>query len=543
MEKNPIPLTMHNFLSYKEASEKLALDQKVGQLFMPAVFINDTEEEVQQIEDLLRTHAIGAICFFHSRASAATNFEGKKKVVHNEHSYDRLRQLISRYQRAAQFPLLVAIDAEWGLAMRIENTNQYPYAITLGAIKENHQLIFEVGKQIALDCREAGIHWNLAPAVDINNNPENPVIGYRSFGDDKHKVLSKGKAYLEGMKSAGVLNAIKHFPGHGDTATDSHLGLPVIDKSMQELRDNELYPFSELIKQGVDAVMVGHLAVPVLDGSENPATTSSKIITDVLRTNLEFNGVISSDALNMHAVSKEYPIKGTLESAAFAAGMDMMCFSEHPREGIQNILNTYAEERIEASFKRIWELKEQAYTSEIKIQRTCDASELNKQLARESITELYQGANVVKQIKQSNFLNLSVENQKGNVFSKSVEKQFEKEHHILDLDSVGEIKKLITKHENVVLALFPPMVKPKNKFGFQTEILNFINEIIQQKNVLIYLFGNPYALDILQLHSSSNTVIAYQDFPEFQNVAYQHFLGQQKAKGKLPVKLKTLQSI
>ena len=531
-------MEMPSIQSYKEASEKLTLKQKVGQLFMPAVFINDTEEEVQQIENLIRDNAIGSICFFHSRASAATNFEGKKKVVHNEHSYDRLKQLISRYQKAAQFPLLVAIDAEWGLAMRIESTNQYPYAITLGAIQENSDLIFEVGRQIALDCKAAGIHWNLAPVVDINDNPDNPVIGYRSFGDDKNKVLSKAKAYLSGMESVGVLNAIKHFPGHGDTATDSHLGLPVITKSKENLWENELYSFSKLIKQGVDAVMVGHLAVPALDDSENPATTSSKIITDVLRTELKFDGVIISDALNMHAVSKKYPQKGTLESTAFNSGMDVMCFSEHVAEGIQQILNSASKERIEESFKRVWELKEQAFSNTDRNQQATSASELNKKLAQHSLTEIYGDSPVVEQIKKSNFLNLSVNNQKENSFSAAIEKQYKQRHHQLELNSIHEIRNLTTEHENIVLALFPPFVKPKNLFGFQPELLDFINEMVAQKNVLIYLFGNPYVLDILELNPSINVLVAYQDFSEFQTEAYHHFTGQLKAKGKLPVKLK-----
>lgn len=527
--------------SYQKATEQLSLKQKVGQLFMPAVFINDSEEEVQQIENLIGTHAIGAICFFHSRASAATNFEGKKKVVHNDRSYDRLKQLVSRYQKAAQFPLLVAIDAEWGLAMRIEKTKQYPYAITLGAIQESTDLIFEVGKHIALDCKEAGIQWNLAPVVDINSNPENPVIGYRSFGDDKNKVLSKGKAYLNGMKSVGILNALKHFPGHGDTATDSHLGLPIIGKSKEKLSNNELYPFSELIKQGVDAVMVGHLAIPALDDEENPATTSSKIITGVLRNDLEFDGVIISDALNMHAVSKKYPEKGSLESAAFRAGMDMMCFSEYPEEGIRNIVNAASKERIEESFRRIWKLKEQAFNTSIEVQPKYSPSELIKKLAQRSITEIYGDFSLVEQIKKSNFLNLSIDNQKTNSFSKSLEIKYNTKHHKLKLNSIAEIRNLITENENIVLALYPPFVKPKDKFGFQDEILDFINDIIAQNNVLIYLFGNPYVLDILKLNPSANVVVIYQDFPEFQTEAHQHFEGTLQAVGKLPVKLNSLQ--
>src|SRR5690606_13848109 len=176
-------------LSLSLPDSEPGLEQKVGQLFMPAVFINDTEAEIRKMEELIRHLCIGSLCFFHSRASAATNFEGRKKIVYNENSLDRLKELIARYQNAAEIPLLIAMDAEWGLAMRIENTPQYPYAITLGAIRED-SLLEEVGLAMGRDCQRAGIHWNLAPVVDINNNPQNPVIGYRSFGDAPVEVYS-----------------------------------------------------------------------------------------------------------------------------------------------------------------------------------------------------------------------------------------------------------------------------------------------------------------------------------------------------------------
>ena len=259
---------MFKIAPYNTASTQLTMNEKVGQLFMPAAFINDTEEEIQGLEKLIGKYHVGGLCFFHSRASAATNFEGKKKIIYNEQSLTTLKNLIRRYQNAAKFPLLISIDAEWGLAMRIENTPQYPYAITLGAIQNKEDLIFKVGRQIAMDCRETGIHWNLAPVVDINNNPNNPVIGYRSFGEDKLNVTKKAKAFIKGTQSVGVLSCIKHFPGHGDTATDSHLGLPIITKSKKALIENELYPFRETIRNGVDSVMVGHLSVPSLDNGE-----------------------------------------------------------------------------------------------------------------------------------------------------------------------------------------------------------------------------------------------------------------------------------
>ena len=175
-----------------------ALRQKVGQFFFPAVFINDTEENIQETERLIKEHNIGGLTFFHSRASAATNYESKKKIVFNDDSYQKIKDLIVRYQKAASTPLLISIDAEWGLAMRIEKTPQYPYAITLGALPENKSsLVYEVGKQIGLDLKAAGIHYNLSPLADINNNPNNPVIGYRSFGENKEKVADFAVEYLK----------------------------------------------------------------------------------------------------------------------------------------------------------------------------------------------------------------------------------------------------------------------------------------------------------------------------------------------------------
>ncbi|WP_237685907.1 glycoside hydrolase family 3 protein [Flagellimonas profundi] len=531
-QQNPM---IDSDIPYTLPEETLDLRQKVGQFFMPAVFINDTEEEVQQMEKLIKECHVGSICFFHSRASAATNFEGKKKIVHNEKSYDRLLELIERYQKVASVPLLVAIDAEWGLAMRIENTAQYPYAITLGALTNGDDHIQQVGKAIGDDCRRAGIQWNLAPVVDINNNPENPVIGYRSFGDDRERVFGKAKAFLNGMTNSGTLNSIKHFPGHGDTTTDSHLGLPIIDKSMEELMENELYPFKKLIESGVDSVMVGHLLLPQLD-ADNPSTTSAKIISDLLRRKLGFNGVVISDALNMHAVSKKFPKKGNLEQAAFNAGMDVLCFSEHVKEGMDKILTHSSKERIQESFERVWALKQKVFSIKKKLNQPEPnaLSKLNREIAAQSITELYGDASIVAKIKSSDFLNVSASLGKTNSFSEQISSQLGVE--IMDLDAG-----LASNNQNIVLSFFPPAIKPKNQFGIDKSTLGSIHRLIKDKNTLIYLFGNPYVLDILQLKESSNVVLAYQDFAEFQEVAFDHFSGKTKAKGKLPIQLKTFQ--
>ena len=512
--------------NYTMESDNLNLAEKVGQLFMPAAFINDTEEEIIQLEQLIREHHVGGICFFHSRASAATNFEGKKKVVKNENSYDTLKNLIQRYQNAAKHPLLVAIDAEWGLAMRIENTPQYPYAITLGALQDNNELIFEVGKNIAQDCISAGIHWNLSPVVDINNNAHNPVIGYRSFGEKRDLVTEKALQYIKGTQSEGVLTSIKHFPGHGDTATDSHLGLPVIEKSKDELIENELYPFKKLIAEGVEAVMVGHLSVPALaKGKNSPSSISKDIIKGILRKEMQFDGVVISDALNMHAVSKNYPEKGELEWLAFDAGNDILCFAENTFEGIQKIIENASEGQIEESFKRVWRLKEKVYRQIEKETTLSNASNLNKKIAQKSITLLKGDEKTIANLRNQSFIAVTNSQEKGKPFLNGL-----KSNAIVNLEKATDLNKT-----NLVLALFPPQIKPNNNFGLSLGQLESINRIIKNNRVVLYLFGNPYVLNHLNFDTAEAVIVAYQDFEEFQHVAQQHFLGKQEAVGKLPV--------
>ncbi|WP_157486485.1 glycoside hydrolase family 3 protein [Maribacter forsetii] len=517
---------MNNMIPTKEAIEKLSLIEKVGQLFMPAAFINDTEEEIQKLEKLISEHHVGSLCFFHSRASAATNFEGKKKIVVNKNSFDTLRNLIKRYQKAATYPLLISIDAEWGLAMRIENTPQYPYAITLGANTENKDLVFEVGKQIAKDCKAAGIHWNLSPVVDVNVNPNNPVIGYRSFGDNKHNVVTMATAYVKGTQSENVLTSIKHFPGHGDTATDSHLGLPVIDKSKKDLLENELYPFQILIDKGVDSVMAGHLSVPAFTTSpELPSSINKDIITGVLRNEMGFDGVVISDALNMHAVSKNYPTKGELEWLSFNAGNDVLCFAEHIEEGIQFILQNASEKQINKSIERIWRLKEKAIIEESLEIKLTDPSSLNRRIAEQSLTLHHGSSEDIANFKESNFCTLTI-------------KRFGTDQSKQDiLENIVEMKKEVKNETEILLLLTPPQIKPTNKFGFFDEEIYFINELIASKNIVLYHFGNPYALKFLKTEKTTATVIAYQNFKEFQDAATEHFLGKLEAKGKLPVSL------
>jgi beta-glucosidase-like glycosyl hydrolase len=522
---------MRKIPSYRQAKGLLTTTEKVGQLFMPAAFINDSEAEIAQLEQLIRRQHVGGLCFFHSRASAATNYEGKKKVVYNEKSFEVLRALVVRYQKAAKHPLLIAIDAEWGLAMRVENTPQYPYAITLGAMQDGDDLIFEMGRNIAKDCLASGIHWNLAPVVDINVNPNNPVIGYRSFGEDKTKVTKKASAYIKGMEHEGLLTSIKHFPGHGDTETDSHLGLPLIEKAKEVLQENELFPFQELVNHGVDSVMVGHLSVPTLAGGKTvPSSISKEIITGVLRKEMGFNGVVISDALNMHAVSKNYPKKGELEWLAFDAGNDVLCFAEHTKEAIETIVQKASEQQIEESFQRVWLLKEKAVnavSSENKMigqGNLTNPTLLNEKMARMSLTLVKGDADAIACFRKKGFLKRSIPETANNRFFSGIEHGPQPE-------------KATQTEQNILLALFPPQAKPANDFGFSQGELQSINMLLRSKEVILYLFGNPYVLGLLDISKARAVVVAYQDFEVFQKEAAAHFLGTFKAEGKMPITL------
>lgn len=536
---------MHNLYPYKKAKKIMTPAEKVGQLFMPAAFINDSEEEIQQLETLIHKHHIGSLCFFHSRASAATNFEGKKAIVYNKQSFDTLKKLILRYQKVAKFPLLIAIDAEWGLAMRIENTPQYPYAITLGAIAGNVDLIRQVGKNIAHDCKQAGIHWNLAPVADININPNNPVIGYRSFGENKFKVVEKALAFMEGTKSENVLTSIKHFPGHGDTATDSHLGLPILLKTEEELWDTELYSFRELITSGVDSVMVGHLAIPILThGEPIPATISKDIIQKILRDKLGYNGAVISDALNMHSVAKLFPTKGELEWLAFDAGIDVLCFAEHVAEGIEFIVKNTTVKQLEDSFQRLWVLKEKALQSHNEsTENLINPDPLNQKIAAKSLTNLKNNKTSISNFIKEGFAGLVIGKDTNTRFFKDIATVHPFQIFSTAFRTKEEIKSGMVSHENVLIALYPPKVKPQNNYDLLEEELKLINDFIHNKNVVIYLFGNPYVLNLVNFDKAKEIVLVYQDFEVFQTNAAQHFLGNCNAPGKLPVTLMQNESL
>ena len=509
----------------------ITLHEKVGQLFCPAAYINDTAENIKEIENLILNHNVGGLTFFHSRTSAATNFEGKKNVVRNENSAQRLSELIQHYQKLSKFPLLISIDAEWGLAMRVENTPQYPYAITLGALSEcDNNLVFEVAKNIGLDLKQLGINYNLAPVVDINDNPKNPVIGYRSFGTDANNVTLKAIAFCNGLQQTGVLSCLKHFPGHGNTAVDSHLGLPIINKTKAELENIELYPFAKIIQNNiVDSVMIGHLAVPALtNGTIVSATLSSEIIQNILRKQFKFNGLVISDALNMHSVSKLYSTKGVLEWKAFEAGNDFLCFSENVADGIEQIMQNASLNKINESYERVKNLKNKIFKGKNVpdpfnynfIKNFEKAAILNKQIADKVVVISKNDSGLLPLQDHKKVLIINVYNSCNSVFCNQFNHRSNTEFIDIEFNSNFDNNALVNNLQNydiVLVAFFVPSVKPLNNFEIEQSILNLLEILFNNPKVAVCLFGNPYALDTVPNSTNLKTLIySYQHFDAFQ---------------------------
>ena len=317
---------------------QMSLQEKVGQLFMVDVFSSDPKSKTDKINALIRDQYIGGVIFS----------KGGPK---------RQAKLNNQYQSKAKVPLLIGMDAEWGLAMRLDSTYAFPWNMTLGAITDN-KIVEKVGYRIGRHSKRLGVHINFAPVVDINTNPKNPIIGNRSFGEDKENVTEKSLAFMQGMQRAGILANAKHFPGHGDTDTDSHKTLPTINFTKERIDSIELYPYRRLIREGLSSVMVAHLNVPSLEEKEGlPSSISKTIVNDMLKGELAFNGLIFTDALNMKGAAN-FKKPGEIDLAAFLAGNDVLLISEDIPKAHALLVNAYreevvSEERLAHSVKKI----------------------------------------------------------------------------------------------------------------------------------------------------------------------------------------------
>jgi beta-glucosidase-like glycosyl hydrolase/CubicO group peptidase (beta-lactamase class C family) len=519
--------------------KQLTPDQRIGQLFMVAAYSNKPKAHQDEITRLIKDSQIGGLIFMQGGPV-------------------REAKLCNYYQQISNVPLMISIDGEWGLSMRLDSTQAFPKQMTLGAI-QNDSLIYSMGKEIARQCRRMGIQVNFAPVVDVNNNASNPVINMRSFGENKYKVASKGMAYMKGMQDAGVLSNAKHFPGHGDTDSDSHKTLPTILHSRERLDSLELYPFQELIKNGLGSVMVAHLYVPALDSTKNrPTTLSSAVVTTLLKEQMGFRGLVFTDALNMKGISAhEQP--GHVDVKALLAGNDVLLFAEDVPVAIQHIKKAIEEkkitqEEIDRRCRKILEAKAWLglkKTPKIPLSNlyadlhTPTSELLRRQLTEASMTVLENKEIIpLQNLEKQTIASLSIDdksasafNQQLNLYAKVDGFEVEKEH--LHTHQHALIEKL-KKYDVVIIGIHNPKNTMSKSAGMTTAVSQLISALQKHSKVIISLFANPYSLSSLDASvTPEGLVVAYEDNALSQEVAAQVLFGGVKANGQLPISVGT----
>lgn len=517
--------------------KKLSRRQKVAQLFFVRAHTDKGLAYEDSVARVIKDQEVGGLVFFQGGPV-------------------RQADLINRYQKIARVPLLMAMDGEWGIGMRLDSVISYPYQMTLGAIQDN-TLIYKMGQQVAYDFKRLGMQMNFGPDMDVNNNPDNPVINYRSFGDNKYNVAKKGIAYFKGMQDAGLLTTAKHFPGHGDTNVDSHLDLPLLPFSRRRLDTLEEYPFREAVKAGIAGVMIAHMSIPALDSTKNqPSTLSRKIVTGVLKDSLGFKGLVVSDAMEMKAVTKYYP-DGEAELKAFLAGNDIIELSDDSKKAILKIRKAVRKGEIskvefEAKVKKVLAAKYWAGLNKRDDVNTANlVADLNRAPARQLVQQLSDAAvTLLKGNTESLRLNPL---QKTAIISIGVEHTtlYQTELAKWYLNStiftinkstpVAELNRLLEtlkNYDQVFVGVHDTRIRPASKLDYSSGVKEFISALANRNNTVMSVFANPYTIAGLPGIEKSGALLAcYQMSDELQRSAVKIITGQLKPIGKLSVSI------
>lgn len=515
--------------------ESMNEQQRIGQLFMVAAYSGGENRNDQLIEGLLKARQIGGVIFM----------QGTPEMQ---------AKLTNKWQEASPVKLLIGMDAEWGLGMRLTGVKNYPRQMMIGAARDT-TLMYEMGSTVANQCKRLGVHVDFAPVVDVNNNPENPVINFRSFGDDKEWVSQLGIAYMKGLQDNGVMACAKHFPGHGDVAVDSHLDLPIVKKNKQELEKLELYPFKQLIAAGIKSVMVAHLSIPALEPAPNtPSTLSKNIITGLLKEEMGFNGLIFTDALNMKGLTKYYP-DGETDLKAYLAGNDVLLFSQNVPLAISKIQEALKNgdanpEDFEIRVKKILAAKYDAGLSQFQpVNETNVTADLNRntdsireKISRVAVTLVNDQNKIVERLKNTNssvvYININGKSKK-NQLSEQLEKKFSSFKQMAvpagSKSSKAVLAKLSDKEVVVVgvhdLALYPGK---DGHYGLDSEQITLLQQLSKNKNVIFAIMGNAYAANMVC--AAGSVVVGYEDDLYSQEAVFEVICGVLKARGTLPVK-------
>lgn len=524
------PLVTDSVNQVKWVNEKyqsMSLEERVGQLFVVAAYSNRDESHETEIENLIKNEAIGGLIFMQDDA------------LHQA-------ELTNRYNKSSKIPLLIGMDAEWGLAMRLKDLERFPWAMTVGAITDN-TLVRKMGNDIGEQAVRLGVNFNFAPVSDINTNPQNPIIGNRSYGSDVDNVSAKGIAYMLGLKDQKVLASAKHFPGHGDTSQDSHKTLPMVPHDLYRLKSVELASFKQLIDAGVPAIMVAHLNVPALDDSGLPSSLSKKIITDLLKTEMNFKGLIVTDALNMAGVAKAYP-PGVVDLMAFEAGNDILLFSQDVKKAKQKIIEKIqsgeiSEQRLEESVKKILTAK---YFVGLNQPKTIDLNqlmeELNKVKYTQTIYQLYENAmtlvkndeNLIpfQQISNLKFAYIPLEEAETGNFLENM--NFHVPIDEIKIKSIGEISHLKT-YDFVIIGVHKSNETPYKNFKISKNSKQIIQAVANQNKTILVHFGSPYGLMDLDISRLKSVLLMYQNLDDTHDLAAGALFGAAAIKGRLPV--------
>lgn len=523
----PKEISKHDLKKAKEWVDQtynsLSQDEKLGQLFIVALYTNKDENHINQVRNIVTNDKIGGLILMQDDAAREIN-------------------LVNEFQQKSKVPLMIGMDAEWGLYQRINTAHKFPWAMTLGAIQDK-DLIYQMAAKIAEDCKRMGVNWDFAPVVDVNTNPNNPIIGNRSFGSEVSNVTQSALSYANGLQDNNILAAIKHFPGHGDTNTDSHLDLPVVSHSLQRLNKIELAPFKDLMNKGIGGVMVAHLYVPSLESGKGiPASISKNIITGLLKEKLGYKGLIITDALNMGAVANKYK-PGELDALAFNAGNDIMLFSQGVSEGkklIQKAIDQgeISQSRVEESVKKILLTK---YFLGLNQYTPKNPENINYDINNDSHTKLVQNlySNALTLLKDEKKL-LPLNSHTTYYYIPLEEAPYQTFENRLKSDSKVIVKKAseintIPANSTVIVGFHKDNSTAYKPYKISAESKKILSDLTKNKNVILNVFGSAYALKDIDLSKVSTVLVSYENNDDSMTATADALNGKTKISGKLPV--------
>jgi beta-N-acetylhexosaminidase len=515
-----------------EQLEKMTLDEKIAQLMTIAVYPDLGTESKNKTLEQIQLYKPGGILVMQGKPVETAKW-------------------INYFQQISKIPLLVSIDGEWGLAMRIDSIMKFPYAQAIGAVQDS-TYIYQMGRDFGTQLKLMGIHMNFAPVADINTNPNNPVINFRAFSENKTDVAHKAWWVAKGMQDVGVIPVAKHFPGHGDTDTDSHKILPFLSHSKARMDSLETFPFRFLSEKGISGMMTAHLNVSSIDNSQTPSSISKKIVTDYLKNEIGYKGFIVTDAINMKGVRTE---KGNAEAEALIAGNDMVEFVPDLNKAIQSVKNAINEGRLS-----ITEIDEKCVTVlavkrwvNLNNYKPADLNNLtsrlnspylevtNRKLIKGSFTVLKnKGILPVQGLDTLRIASLNIGSNEISPFQKMLENYTQTDHFTLSKNATEndwlKIRAKLKNYNLVISGITGINIYPASKYGATEIQRKAVAEIINDNNSVFVFFGNAYAIKHFEtIHQAGGLILAYQNTPLQQELAAQLIFGAFDVNGKLPV--------